>query len=681
MFLWSFMQQGQDIHPSNRLIRETSPYLLQHAHNPVDWFPWGAEAFAKAKEENKLVLVSIGYSSCHWCHVMERESFEDAAIAQVMNERYVCVKVDREERPDVDQVYMTAVQLMSGRGGWPLNCFTLPDGRPVYGGTYFTPAQWTRVLTDLHATWSSDASRVLKHAEQLRQGVVQNMMVAPPEEAQPFSARTTEAMVEQWAKEFDHVHGGPDRVPKFPMPNNYEFLLRHGHISGSNAVLDHVELSLDRMALGGIFDQVGGGFARYSTDALWKVPHFEKMLYDNAQLISLYSQAYQAFRKPLYMDTVARTIGFMEHEMTSPEGAFFSALDADSEGVEGLYYVWTSAELQAALGDEFELAKAYFDIGSHALWEEGRNILRRGMPDAEFAKAFGVGEEDLVTRLDRIRKELLRTRDKRVRPALDDKALTSWSALMVKGLCDAYEVFGETRWLAMAQRNAELLLAKCKQPNGALWHSYKDGVASINGYLEDYCFLIEALIALYGVTFEERWLNEAHALCEHAIRHFHDPSTGFFHFTSDLDAALIARPIELADNVVPASNSSMAKGLFLLGTLLDEPRYLAMSERMLSSMAPRMANHPTGHSNWAQLMLWYTHPFHEIAITGPEAVSLRQGFATHYIPNRVFLGSTSSSTLPLLKDKLLPASTIFVCVGKTCQLPVPTVAEAIRELQ
>ncbi len=675
------MQQGQDTDRTNRLIRETSPYLLQHARNPVDWFPWGEEAFAKAKAENKLLLVSIGYSSCHWCHVMERECFEDATIAQVMNDRYVCVKVDREERPDVDQVYMTAVQLMTGRGGWPLNCFTLPDGKPVYGGTYFPPAQWTRILTDLHHTWSSDAERVVKHAEQLRQGVVQNMMVPPSEEGHPLSRRTTEAMVEQWAKEFDHVHGGPDRVPKFPMPNNYEFLLRHGHLARNSNVLEHVELSLDRMALGGIFDQVGGGFARYSTDALWKVPHFEKMLYDNAQLISLYSQAYQAFRKPLYKDTVARTIDFIEREMTSPEGAFFSALDADSEGVEGLYYVWTSAELQAVLGDDFELAKAYFDIDGQALWEEGRNILRRGMPDAEFARAFGIAGTELATKLDRIRKELLTVREKRIRPALDDKALTSWNALMVKGLCDAYEVFLEPRWLSMAQRNAELLLGKCKQPNGALWHSYKDGVASINGYLEDHCFLIEALIALYSVTFEERWLKEAHALCEHAIRHFHDRSTGFFHFTSDLDAALIARPIELADNVIPASNSSLAKGLFLLGTLLDDARYLEMSEHLLASIAPRMVDHPTGHSNWAQLMLWHTHPFHEIAITGPEAIALRQGFATRYIPNRVFLGSTTSSTLPLLKDKLLPASTIFVCVGKTCKLPVPSVEEAIREVQ
>ncbi|MBK8499827.1 MAG: thioredoxin domain-containing protein [Flavobacteriales bacterium] len=675
------MQRGQDIHGTNRLAKESSPYLLQHARNPVDWYPWGDEAFAKAREENKLVLVSIGYSSCHWCHVMERECFEDATIAQLMNDHYVCVKVDREERPDVDQVYMAAVQLITGQGGWPLNCFALPDGRPVYGGTYFPPPQWTRVLTDLHTTWKSDPDRVVKHAEQLRQGVVRSMLLEPADEAAAFERRTLDAMVHRWSLEFDTTHGGSDRVPKFPMPNNYEFLLRYAHLSGNKNVLHHVELTLDRMALGGICDQVGGGFARYSTDALWKVPHFEKMLYDNAQLVSLYSQAYQAFQKPLYKETVERTIAFIEREMTSPDGAFFSALDADSEEVEGLYYAWTRDQLRTALGEDLDLAVAYFDIDGQALWEHGRNILRRGMPDDEFAKAFGIGTDELAVRMDRIRKSLMKAREARIRPALDDKSLVSWNALMTKALCDAYEVLGEKRWLHAAQRNAELMLSKCKQPTGALRHSYKNGKASINGYLEDYCFFIEALIALYSITFEERWLNEAHALCEHAIRHFLDNATGLFHFTSDLDAALIARPMELADNVMPASNSSMAKGLFLLGTLLGEPRYLHMADRMLSSVVQRMEAHPGSHSNWAQLLLWRTHSFHEIAITGPEALKLREGFARHYIPNRFFLGSAARSSLPLLKDKSLPASTIFVCVDMNCRLPVPTVEEAIRELQ
>ncbi|MBK9175086.1 MAG: thioredoxin domain-containing protein [Flavobacteriales bacterium] len=665
----------------NRLAQESSPYLLQHARNPVDWFPWGEEAFAKARAEDKLVLVSIGYSSCHWCHVMERECFVDQDIAALMNEHYVCVKVDREERPDVDNVYMTAVQLMTGRGGWPLNCFILPDGRPVYGGTYFPPAQWQRVLTDLHRTWTEDPERVRQQAARLKQGVAGAM--AMPDSSVPLdeARRTVERMVANWMPRLDQVHGGSDRVPKFPMPNNYVFLLRHAVLTGDKSLLQHAELTLDRMAMGGLFDWVGGGFARYSTDALWKVPHFEKMLYDNAQLVSLYSQAYQALKKPAYRQVVELTIDFIAREMTGPEGAFFSALDADTEGEEGRFYVWTEAELQAALGHEYDLARAYFDIGGQALWEHGRNILRRGMPELEFARAFGINEAELAERLQRIRAILYSTRAQRERPALDDKALTSWNALMATALCDAYEVFGEKQWLGHARTSMEHLLTHCRQRNGGLWHSYKDGNASINGYLEDYAFVLEALIALYGVTFEERWLTEAMALAEHAIRHFRDEATGFFHFTSNLDPPLIARPMELDDNVIPASNSALAKALFVLGTLYDDDRLLGMAQSMMQAMLPRMANQPSGHSNWGQLAQWLSWPMHEIAITGPEAVTLREAFAPHYIPNRIFLGTSSRSELPLLRDKNLPGSMIFVCVEKTCQLPVPTVPEALSQLQ
>ncbi|MEO8589307.1 MAG: thioredoxin domain-containing protein [Flavobacteriales bacterium] len=674
---------AQDIHATraNRLVNETSPYLLQHAHNPVDWYPWGEEAFAKARAENKLVLVSIGYSSCHWCHVMERECFENEAVAALMNERYVCIKVDREERPDVDQVYMTAVQLMTGQGGWPLNCFTLPDGRPAYGGTYFPPPQWTRVLTELANTWAADPARVTRYGEQLRQGVASGSLIEANTEPAAFGREDVDTLIVRWEPHLDNTHGGPDKVPKFPMPNNYEFLLRHARLAKSAGLERHVQLTLDRMALGGIFDRIGGGFARYSTDALWKVPHFEKMLYDNAQLISLYSQAYQAFGKPLYKSTVEETIAFIEREMTSSEGAFYSALDADSEGEEGLYYVWTRDELESLLGVEYDLAAAYYDIGGQALWEHGRNILTGWNDGQQFSNEFGITEEDLKVRLDAINARLLEARTRRVRPALDDKSLTSWNALMVKGLCDAYEVFGPVAWKESAIRTMELLLKKCRRSNGGLWHSYKGGVATINGYLEDYSFMIEALVALYTITFEERWITEANALAEHTIRHFHDPVSGFFHFTSDLDPPLIARPMELQDNVVPASNSSMAKGLFLLGTLFDDERYLDLSARMLNTILPRMADHPTGYSNWAQLLLMQVFPFHEIAITGPEALTARDDFAAHYLPNRLFLGCTTRSGLPLLKDKTLPGTTIFVCVEKTCQLPVASAQEALAQIR
>ena len=665
---------------TNRLINEASPYLLQHAHNPVDWWPWGQEAFDTAKAYNKLVLVSIGYSSCHWCHVMERESFENDSIAKLMNEKFICIKVDREERPDVDQVYMAAVQLMTGSGGWPLNCFAMPDGKPVYGGTYFPPAQWTQLLNDLHGTWKMQPERVRAQAAQVSQGVASADLVhlntAPPE----FTAQLLDDYVSVWDSTFDHTEGGPDRAPKFPMPNNYRFLLRHAFLTNDDQLKAHVALTLDKMVLGGIFDQAGGGWSRYSTDVLWKVPHFEKMLYDNAQLISLYSQGYQAFKDPLYHDAVYRTLSWLQREMTSNEGAFYSALDADSEGEEGKFYVWKEDELKGILGDDLAFAKDYYNIGGAGLWEHGNNILLRNGSDEDFAKKNGLSVEELAAVAARINGKLLSARARRIRPGLDDKSLASWNAMMVTGLCDAYEVFGEAEWLAMAKKNMDLLLAKCRRSDGGMNHSYKDGKATINGFLEDYAFAAEALCALYSVTFDERYLNEARALTEYAIAHFHDKASGMFHFTSDLDPALIARKMETTDNVIPGSNSTMANVLFTLGHLFDNQQWLEMSATMLNNVKENFNTYPSGYSNWAQLMLAHVHPFHEIAITGPEAPLMRSRFAPHYIPNRFFMGSVKASALPLLENKLFDGTTIFVCRNKTCQLPVTTVEEALKQL-
>jgi len=664
---------------TNRLAKESSPYLLQHAHNPVDWFPWGQEAFDSAKAQNKLVLVSVGYSSCHWCHVMERESFENDSVADLMNERFICIKVDREERPDVDQVYMGAVQLMSGRGGWPLNCFTLPDGRPVYGGTYFPPDQWKQMLQDLSTTWKQEPERVRSYADQLQRGIAELDLIALNSDPAPFTRKELDAYVDTWEAQLDHEHGGPDRAPKFPMPNNYLFLLRHAWLTDDATMKRHVELTLDKMAFGGLFDQVGGGFARYSTDVLWKVPHFEKMLYDNAQLVSLYSQAYLAYRNPEYLRVVERTLGFLEREMRSPEGAFYSALDADTEGEEGRFYVWTESDLKAALGGDHALAAAYYNVGEAGLWEEGRNILLRTRSDGEFAKRNGMSVEELRERIDAINSKLYNERKKRVPPGLDDKSLVSWNALTVRAYCDAYEAFGRSAYLQQARNTMDLLLAKCRRNDGGLWHNYKDGKATINGYLEDYCFMIEALIALYEVTFEERWLSEAEVLTNYGIAHFHDRASAMFHFTSDIDPPLVARRKEVTDNVLPASNSSMANALFRLGHLLDRPDYLSLSEQMLQNVKGQMKDYPMGYSNWAGLMLGHVYPLYEIAITGPDCARLRQGFHVRYLPNRIFLGTVEDSKLPLLENKVLEgSSTIFVCENKVCQLPVTTVEEALK---
>ena len=673
-------KEQQKERTANRLITERSPYLLQHAYNPVDWHPWGEEAFEAARNGNKLLLISIGYSSCHWCHVMERECFEDEAIAGMMNAHYVCIKVDREERPDVDHVYMTAVQLMTGRGGWPLNCFALPDGRPMHGGTYFPPAQWTQVLEGLARTWEQDPERVTRHAERLRMGLVASNVVEPVEHDSPLDPKAIHAAVRSLVPRFDRRHGGMDHAPKFPLPVEQRMLLDHGLLEGDPELVEHVHLTLERMALGGIFDHLGGGFARYSTDVLWKVPHFEKMLYDNAQLVSLYAAAHQHRPRALYADTVRQTLSFIEQCMTAPDGLWYSALDADTDGVEGRFYVWQRSELENLLGAELDLAAAYFQVNERGHWEHGDHILLRSVDDASFAASFGIAEAELGERIAGIRATLMHARDKRTRPGLDDKCLTSWNALMVQGYCDAYHAFGEKAWLDRAIRGMERMLTCCKRADGGLWHSVKEGQAAINGYLEDHAFTIAALLALYQVTFDERWVHQARALVEHVIRHYHDPVSGLFHFTSDLDPPLITRHREVTDSVMPSSNSSLARSLFLLARLCDDARYTELSLRMSEAMRTSTLEHPAGHCNWIQLMHQYAHPFREVVITGPGALALRAEFGKHLIPNCLFAGSSEPSELPLLRERGGPDTRIFVCVDHACQLPVTTLGEALRLL-
>lgn len=667
---------------TNRLALETSPYLLQHAHNPVDWYPWGDEAFAKAKAGNKLVLVSIGYSTCHWCHVMEHESFEDEAVAKLMNERFVCIKVDREERPDVDQVYMTAVQLMTGRGGWPLNCFTLPDGRPMYGGTYFPKEQWVQVLENLDRTWQDDPGKVLAYAERLHDGVSRSDLFTLNTDPPKFTRKQVDLLADSLEEHFDTAWGGPDRAPKFPMPNSYEFLLRFAAITGRRAIARQVRLTLDKMAQGGIFDQVGGGFARYSTDISWKVPHFEKMLYDNAQLISLYSHAFQAFRNEEYRAVVERTLAWAEREMLSPDGLWYSALDADSEGEEGLFYLWTDQQLEDVLGPDAAFAKTYYNAGGEGYWEEGRNILLRTMDDAEFSRKQGLTPQESAARRARVDAKLLAERTKRVRPGLDDKVLTSWNAMMVTALCDAFDILGNKDLLIRAERTMHALTDLCGRPDGGLWHTYTKGKAAVNGYLEDYSFTLEALLSLYQATFNEDWLDKAHQLAEYAITHFLDGESGMFFFSSKLDPPLIARQMEVTDNVIPASNSSMAKGLFILGHLLDDQRLLGISKQQLNNVLASMEEYPAGYTNWGLLLMDHVYPWYEIAITGPEALARRREFGPHYIPGRVYTGSAVASRLPLLVDKTThEGAIIHVCENKVCQLPVNTVAKALIQIQ
>lgn len=663
---------------TNDLIKESSPYLRQHAHNPVNWVAWSDEAFAQAKREDKMVLVSIGYSACHWCHVMEHECFEDEEVATWMNRYFVCIKVDREERPDVDQVYMTAVQLMTQKGGWPLNCFTLADGKPIYGGTYFPKEQWLQVLKSLEFTYRNKHSEVLEYADRLQQGVQQSEWVQVPEAIQPFAKEKLDELVLRWSQQFDRREGGSNRAPKFPLPNNYEFLLRYGVWTQNETVLKQVWLTLDKMAYGGIYDQIGGGFCRYSVDVLWKVPHFEKMLYDNAQLVSLYAKAFQYSNNPDYKRVIEQTLDWLEREMTLDEGAFYSALDADSEGVEGKFYVWTLSELKNCLGDDFAFASTYYNLNSFGHWEEGNYILLRRETDASLAGELALSQEEFQATVKRINDTLLAERKNRIRPGLDHKCLTSWNAMMLKALVDASFALGDETLLHKALKNARWLV-KCQITERKLLRNYTDGTSNIPGFLEDYCHVIAAFIRLYEATFDEDWLQKARELCDTAIREFRDEKGGMFYFT-DSNSKLIARKMELNDNVIPGSNSVMCMNLFQLGTYFQHEPYIEMCKQQLANVYEGMESYGSGYSNWALVLMNFLQPFNEICLTGAKAAENRHQLAQQYLPNAQFSGG-SKGTLPIFAGKDLEKNELFVCSDKTCSLPVSGVEELLKQIK
>ncbi len=604
---------------TNELIHETSPYLLQHAHNPVKWMPWGEKALKLARQENKLLLISIGYAACHWCHVMEHESFEDPEVARVMNQHFVCIKVDREERPDVDQIYMSAVQLMTQRGGWPLNAIALPDGRPIWGGTYFQKEVWVNALEQIQAYHHEHPERTLEYAERLGEGIRESNLVPISKNSQPVKLSQLEAAVQQWKPHFDRQEGGSQGAPKFMMPNTLQFLLRWAHQMDDHETQHHVENTLDKMAMGGIYDQLGGGFARYSTDTQWKVPHFEKMLYDNAQLLSLYAQAFQKTKKPLYREVVEQTIEFLKRELLSPENGFYSSLDADSDGEEGKFYVWQKPELQNLLGDEFHLFADYYQVNETGYWEEGNYILLRKQADETFATKHELSLEELKHKISKWQKILLPAREQRIRPGLDDKILTSWNALAISGLADAYQTFGNVDYLELAEKNLLFLKEKQLDPDGALRHSYKNGTSKINGFLEDYALLMQALIDLFETTGTLTYLEDARQLADKTFLDFFDPEKDFFYFTAITQTDLINRSIEVHDNVIPASNSVMANNLFRLGHLTGQTNYLKIAEAMLSKLVEDFRNYPSGYSNWLQLALNYTGNQFEVAVSGKKS--------------------------------------------------------------
>ena len=672
---------------TNDLIHESSPYLLQHAHNPVHWHPWGKKAMEAAQKNHKLLIISIGYAACHWCHVMEHESFEDTTVARVMNTYYVPIKVDREERPDVDKIYMSAVQQLTGRGGWPLNVVALPDGRPVWGGTYFPKSNWMQALKQIAEMWQKNPEKLYNVADQLEQGIKAAEIVHVNTGKQSFSKETIKKALSFWKQNKDDQYGGFNRAPKFPMPAQYAFLLRAGYQLDDKVIQNFVKLTLDKMAQGGIYDHINGGFARYSTDKRWHIPHFEKMLYDNAQLVSLYADAYKLYHRPAYKQVVTQTLQFVENELTDTSGAFYSSLDADSDNVkghleEGAYYVFTKAELQKAIGDDFPLFKEYFNINNYGLWEEGKYHLIKKMTDEDFVKQYNISWSDLQKKVAQWRKKLYQIRQQRPRPRLDDKTLTSWNALMLNAFVDAYKTFDDPHYLDVARRNADFLLQQQLKPDGSLFHSYKKGKSSINAYLEDYAFLIKALMNLYEASGIEKYLQKAQDLNSYVLKNFYETSSGMFYFTDHHQNDLLTRPMETNDNVIPSSNAIMAENLFKLGHFFEKRGNIDKSKKMLHNILPKIARYAPGYYQWLNDMLDYIGPFYEIAITGKQAKSKSKALFHYYIPNKIVALSTKPSEMPLLKDRFVPDDTyIYLCVNNTCQLPVTEIKEIVKNIK
>ncbi|MBL3655573.1 thioredoxin domain-containing protein [Fulvivirga sp. 2943] len=669
---------------ANHLIHSTSPYLLQHAYNPVQWYPWGEEALAKAKKEDKPILVSIGYSACHWCHVMEKESFENDSIADLMNKHFVCIKVDREERPDIDQIYMDALQAMGQNGGWPLNVFLTADQKPFYGGTYFPPQGWAQALSQIAKVYETKRNEVEASANELTEAIAtsETIKYQLASDHSDITVASLDSMFRKLSTRFDREKGGFNQPPKFPMPSNWLFLLRYYHLTKDPLALSQIELTLNEIANGGIYDQVGGGFARYSVDANWLIPHFEKMLYDNGQLLSLYSEAYTLTQKRLYKNVVYHTIAWLEREMTNEEGGFYSALDADSEGEEGKFYVWTNEELEVLLNDNAPLIKAYYNASEQGNWEEGKNILHKKLDDSIFAENHKITTEELQRIVNEANEVLLKEREKRERPGLDDKILSGWNALTVKGLVDAYNAFGEERFLNIAIKNADFITEKMMDGD-KLYRNYKNGKASIDGYLEDYAFAIDAFAALYQATFDERWLKKAKELTDYTLEHFFDKEENLFFYTDNSSQKLIARKKEIFDNVIPSSNSQMAINLYVLGTIYDKNEYKNISTAMLSKVKSLLSTDIGYLSNWGCLYTYMATPTAEIAIVGENALAKRSEFVQRYIPNKVMMGASSDSNLPLMEGKTTAAgkTTIYVCYNKTCKLPVHEVKKAFDQLQ
>jgi uncharacterized protein len=680
---------------ANRLASETSPYLLQHKDNPVDWYPWGEEALKRAREEDKPVLLSVGYSACHWCHVMERESFEDDETARMMNEHFVNVKVDREERPDIDSIYMAAVQALTRHGGWPMTVFLTPDGAPFYGGTYFPPIpsrgmpSFQQILLSVVDAYENRREEVLQNAQAVRDYLQASTAAVMPE-AESAGTELLDSAAGALLSQLDRRFGGFGGAPKFPQAMNLEVLLRHHHRTGERSALDGVELTCRQMANGGIYDQLGGGFSRYSVDAYWLVPHFEKMLYDNALLSRLYLETYQATGDAFYLRIAEETLDYVLRDMTSEEGGFYSAEDADSEGEEGKFYVWTPEELEAVLDpDEASLAARYWDVTERGNFE-GKNILHVARPPEAVADEFRLSTEELWARLATIRAKLFAVREKRVRPGRDEKILAAWNGLMLRSFALAARVTGRVDYRDAAIKNATFMVEKLKE-DGRIHRSYKNGRARFNGYLEDYAMVADGLVALYEATFETRWLVEADALLDAVSELFWEEEQRVFYDTPADHEELVTRPRDVYDNATPSGTSVATEVLLKLALFLDRGDYQQRAEDVLDELAGGMEKVPSGFGRLLCALDLATSETREVAIVGdPEAPDTRDLLETvysGYLPNKVVAGrgpddDEAGGLIPLLAQR--PAregkATAYVCVHYACRTPTTEPEELSRQL-
>ncbi|CAN5668993.1 thioredoxin domain-containing protein [soil metagenome] len=673
---------------TNRLVNETSPYLLQHAHNPVEWFPWGEEALQKARNEDKPILVSIGYSACHWCHVMERESFEDEVTAEIMNKYFVNIKIDREERPDLDHVYMDAVQAMTGSGGWPLNVFLTPDAKPFYGGTYFPPVRafnrmsWKETLYSINESYRNKREEIESQAENLTQHIVNanSFGISKPENEKNnsfFTKDDLDLIAKNLLQSADKEWGGFGRAPKFPQTFSIQYLLRHYHFTKDEAALQQALLSLDKMIQGGIYDHLGGGFARYSTDAEWLAPHFEKMLYDNALLVGVLAEAYQLTGNEKYAAVIKKTLGFVSNELSSPEGGFYSALDADSEGVEGKYYVWSKAEIDTILGEDANVFSQVYNISDIGNWEH-TNILWLPEPIEMCAVKLGSKEVMLNENLKRCREKLLLERQKRIRPGLDDKMLLSWNALMLTACCKAYAATGEAPYLDMARMNIKFIELNFKDDEEGWHHTWKENRSKFPAFLDDLAFLAQAYIHLQEITGEQHYLLAAHKIIENVLLVFSDEDNIFFYYTPSFQQDIIVRKKEIYDGAVPSGNAVMALNMLYLAIIFDKPQWRSRVEKMLLSLDKVIVRYPGSFGFWAGLVQYILAGINEIAVLGQLAPELTKELNRGFIPNKIIQSSVKlAKGFPLFEGKSITENetNIYLCRDYVCNKPVRTIEE------